>query len=169
MCLCFPHQAASLVPVLNQTSHCPSSVHTGNHSLTSTVLSCNTHGPSLISSLQIEEKKVWVNVHTAHCRMAFLKAATAMKWEPEQNAKQVNKYKSAGRKISRKVTASGCVCLNFNNTCKSVTRNLLILLNLIDYKSSPKNSWKQLTIQTNNYFAADDKSPKNGNDGIIAL
>lgn len=41
---------------------------------------------------------------------------------------------------SKKVTASRRVCLSFNNASKSVTRNLLILLYLIDYKSSPKNS-----------------------------
>lgn len=51
------------------------------------------------------------------------------------------------------LTASRHACLSFHSTSKSVTRNLLILLYLIGYKSSPKNSEKQLTVQTNNHFA----------------
>lgn len=53
----------------------------------------------------------------------------------------------------RMVTASRHACLSFHNMSKSVTRNLLILLYLIGYKSSLKNSRKQLTVQTDNYFA----------------
>lgn len=53
---------------------------------------------------------------------------------------RAGKCKPPVRKKCRMLTASRHARLSFDNASKSASSNLLILLYLIDYKSSPKNS-----------------------------